>query len=103
MKTGVLTRDTFIHLGNITLTARKGSRVVVEGGLLKVEGIPFTFVKLPLSLPCRFRERCPTRQRGGCRGWMKRYLYFARGEEGEPPLRVIFPEGGRTPYPFSLL
>jgi len=104
MKAGFLKKDTFIHLSSgITLAARKGARVVAEGGLLRVEGIPFTFTKLPLSLPCRFREGCPTHRQGRCRGWMKQNLYFARGEEGEPPLRVIFPDGGRTPYPFSLL
>jgi len=104
MKTGVLRKETLIHLaGGPTLVAPKGARVVAEGGLLKVEGVPFTFTKLPLSLPCRYGKDCPTRRQGECRGWMRKDIFFARGEDGEPPLRVVFPEGGRTPYPFSLL
>ena len=104
MKAGVLKQDTFIYLQcGLTLVARKGARVTAERGELKVEGVPFTFTKLPLSLPCRYKGRCPTHRQGRCRGVEKRRLYFARGEDGEPPLRVVFPEGGRVPYPFSLL
>jgi hypothetical protein len=100
VKEGILRKDTFIHFsGYPTLVARKGARVRVEGGVLKVEGVPFTFVKLSLPTPCPFRGRCQER----CRGVKKVSYYFARGEDGEPPLRVVFPDGGPTPFPFSLL
>jgi hypothetical protein len=101
VKEGILRKDTFIHFsGYPTLVAHKGARVVVERGELKVEGVPFTFVKLALPTPCPYRKNCGER---GCRGVKKVSYYFARGEDGEPPLRVEFPDGGRVPFPFSLI
>jgi len=100
VKEGILKKDTFIHFsGYPTLVAHKGARVVAEGGVLKIEGVPFSFVSLSLRSPCPFRGRCQER----CRGVRVSKIFFARGEDGEPPLRVVFPDGGRTPYPFSLL
>jgi hypothetical protein len=100
IKEGVLKKDTFIHLaGAPTLVAHKGARVRVERGELKVEGVPFIFVKLSLPVPCPYRKNCGER----CQGVKKVSYFFARGEDGEPPLRVVFPDGGRVPYPFVLL
>jgi hypothetical protein len=99
IKEGVLKKDTLIHFTSGTFVAPKGARVRVEGGVLRIEGVPFSFVKLSLPTPCPFRERCQER----CRGVRVSKIFFARGEDGEPPLRVVFPDGGRTPYPFSLL
>jgi hypothetical protein len=67
-----------------------------------VEGVPFTFVKLSLPTPCPYQKNCRERGRG-CQGVKRVPIFFARGEDGEPPLRVVFPDGGRTPFPFSLL
>ena len=100
VKEGILKKDTFIHLPGITFTARKGARVVAEGGVLKIEGVPFSFVALPLRSPCPYRKGCQER---GCQRMRVSKIFFARGEDGEPPLRVVFPDGGRVPYPFSLL
>jgi hypothetical protein len=99
-KIGVLKKDTFIYFaGSPTLTAPKGARVVAEGGVLKIEGVPFSFVALPLRSPCPYRKNCGER----CQGMKVSKIFFARGEDGEPPLRVVFPDGGPIPYPFSLL
>jgi hypothetical protein len=101
VKEGILRKDTFIHFsGYPTLVAHKGARVKVERGELKVEGVPFTFVKLALPTPCPYRKNCGER---GCQGVKRVPIFFARGEDGEPPLRVEFPDGGPTPFPFSLL
>ena len=84
---GKLTRDTFVHLNQgLTFRVPRGTLVVVRGGRLTFKGYEFVqFVK---------------------RRWNGRQVYIAV-DGGARRLEVIgevvFPRGGRVPYPFSRL
>lgn len=77
---GVLKQTTQIHLSSgVVFTIPKGRRVWVEeekgARVLKIESFPLSFIKL-----------------GG--------KFWVLGGEGE---QVVFPEGGKAPFPFLLL
>jgi len=76
MKTGVLRKKTLIYAGGMVFVIRKGTKVVVNRGVL-------TFNPLPLRIT---------------RIGRKFYISYS-----EATRKIEFPEGGKIPYPLSML